>query len=286
MFQNREIQRAHDRQRMLTGELSVARDRAELANKTKTEFLANMSHELRTPLNAIIGFSEVMQSEFFGPLSEEYKEYNADIHTSGVHLLSIVNDILDITKAEADTLEMNVETVDLSTLIWRVHRMVELQAKSNGIGLLVEEKPGSMTVYADEKRLFQSILNLAANAIKFTPPGGAVTFRVSSDGASGTVRIEIIDTGIGIAPDDMDTALRPFGQVDSALARKYQGTGLGLPLARKFVTAMGGSFRLQSQPSKGTQVSIELPMPWCSNTVEAGGLNRQRPHLLVQQGVR
>jgi signal transduction histidine kinase len=150
----------------------------------------------------------------------------------------------------------------------------------------VEEKPGSMTVYADEKRLFQAILNLAANAIKFTPPGGAVTFRVSSDVASGTVRIEIIDTGIGIAPDDMDTALRPFGQVDSALARKYQGTGLGLPLARKFVTAMGGSFRLQSQPSKGTQASIELPMSWCSNTVAAGGLNRQRPHLPVQQGVQ
>lgn len=241
-------------------ELKVIARRAQDASKAKSEFLANMSHELRTPLNAIIGFSELIYGELFGKVGEKYREYSGDIHSSGKHLLNIVNDILDLTKAETGAMEMDLEGVDLSALLRQVERMSRLQAENGGVSLMMAVERAPVTVRADNKRLIQGVLNLVANAIKFTLPGGMVTVLARADEATGRGSITIADTGIGIAPEDLEKALTPFGQVDSSLARRHDGTGLGLPLTKKFVEMMDGSFTLQSEPGKGTSVTLELPL--------------------------
>jgi signal transduction histidine kinase len=249
-------------------ELKVVAREAQNANSAKSDFLANMSHELRTPLNAIIGFSELIQMEFFGPIGGKYKEYSADIHSSGKHLLNIVNDILDITKAEAGALEMDREVVDLAALMEQVHRMAKLQAEKSGISLVMDVKSTAVSVRADTKRLIQGVLNLVANGIKFTPPGGTVSVRAGADDVNGTAWITVVDTGIGIAEEHLEKALAPFGQVDSSLARKHEGTGLGLPLTKKFVEAMGGTFSLQSEVGKGTRITLHLPLERTSQVEE------------------
>jgi signal transduction histidine kinase len=252
-------------------ELKVVAHEAQNANRAKSEFLANMSHELRTPLNAIIGFSELIQGEFFGPAGERYKEYSSDINASGKHLLNIVNDILNLSKAESGALEIDLEAVDLVALMRQVSRMAKLQAERNGVSLVMEIKGTPVAVCADTKRLTQAVLNLVINGIKFTLPGGAVVVQARADEVSSTAWITIADTGIGIVEEDLEKALAPFGQVDSSLARKHEGTGLGLPLAKKFVEAMGGNFSLRSEVGKGTQITLQLPLVRVSQTDVGAG---------------
>jgi PAS domain S-box-containing protein len=236
-----------------------AKESAELANRAKTEFLANMSHELRTPLNAVIGFSEIMESELLGPLgSSQYKSYAADIHESAQHLLTLINDILDVAKIEAGAHELREEEVDPYDVVSAVERLVAERAKKAELTLTIDLPPGLPRLKADERKLKQVLLNLMSNAIKFTPEDGRVALaaRRASDG--GFV-FEVSDSGIGIAAEDIPRAFAPFEQVDSRLSRQFEGTGLGLPLSDGFVKLHGGRLDLDSTPGKGTRAIVHLP---------------------------
>jgi signal transduction histidine kinase len=238
--------------------LAVALTAADEANNAKSRFLAAMSHELRTPLNAVIGFSEVLKMESLGPLgSPRYKEYVSDIHTSGTHLLSLINDILDISRLDAGDMTLEESTVDLEKVIGEALRMMSLQARESDVTLGQEIEPGLPLVRADARRVKQVLINLLSNAVKFTRAQGSVLVRAfaENDGIS----ISVTDTGIGIAKADLARALERFGQVDSTLARKYEGVGLGLPLARQFVELHGGTLELKSIPNVGTTVLVTLP---------------------------
>ena len=239
-------------------DLRRAKDEAELASRSKTEFLANMSHELRTPLNAIIGFSDILIGQIFGPLSDaRYADYARDIRDSGLHLLTLINDVLDIAKVEFGKVELLEETVDIVAVIESCLRLVRERAQTAGIQLDQALPPGLPCLLGDGRRLKQILLNLLSNSVKFTAAGGRVTISASHD-ADG-FRLAVVDTGIGIAADDLETALRPFGQIDSRLARKYQGTGLGLPLARSMAELHGGRLELRSAPGEGTTATLWLP---------------------------
>jgi len=239
-------------------ELSVALDASQAANRAKSAFLASMSHELRTPLNAILGFAEVMQGETYGALgSSRYKEYLSDMHMSGTHLLSVINDVLDIARCEAGRGELQEEIFDPATKIADAIQMISMQAAKAEIALFSEIAPALPFLKADSRRIGQILLNLLSNAVKFTPAGGTVTVRASA-GENG-LTLQVADTGIGMAPEDFAKALEPFGQVDSSLARKYEGTGLGLPLTRQMVELHGGVLTLESVPRQGTVVTVILP---------------------------
>jgi PAS domain S-box-containing protein len=241
--------------------LSAAKEQAELASRSKSEFLANMSHELRTPLNAVIGFSEVMEMEVFGKLgAAQYREYAHDIKSSGMHLLSLINTILDLSKIEAGKYELHPEEVDLSEAVDSCLRLVKDRATANRLRLATELPGGLPRLHADARALKQILINLLSNAVKFTPPGGTVTVSVRL-GAGGDVLIAVADTGIGIAEKDMAKALAPFGQVDGDLNRKHNGTGLGLPLVRQLTELHGGTLDLRSQLGVGTTVTVRLPQP-------------------------
>ncbi|WP_119461929.1 PAS domain S-box protein [Rhodospirillaceae bacterium SYSU D60014] len=230
---------------------------AELANRTKSEFLANMSHELRTPLNAIIGFSELLTSGKFGEMSEKQRSYVRDIHASGRHLLQVVNDILDLSKVEMGRIELSLEVVDLPQAIDACVALVRSRAQDKGVTLLVDLPTDLPPLQADETRLKQIVLNLLSNAVKFTPAGGTVHIAVTSDGRA--MRIRIADTGVGMRADEIDLALQPFRQTDNSLARKYEGTGLGLPLAKTLSELHGGRLEIESTPDVGTMVTVTLP---------------------------
>jgi signal transduction histidine kinase len=239
-------------------DLSAALKGAEAASRAKSSFLASMSHELRTPLNAVIGFSETMQIEPFGPLgSDRYKEYLSDIHGSGTHLLAVINNILDISRSDAGLGELQEEVFDLGVKIGDIIGMMRKQAVAGNVSLTAELAPDLPRFNGDGRRIRQMLLNLLSNALKFTPAGGAVTVRAFCT-ADGLV-ICVTDTGIGIAPADFSKALEPFGQVDSRLSRKYEGTGLGLPLTRQMAELHGGSLTLDSTPGDGTTVTVTLP---------------------------
>ncbi len=239
--------------------LTAARDSAEAANRTKSEFLAAMSHELRTPLNAIIGFSEMIKDEMFGPVgSVKYRDYADDINESGQHLLDLINDILDLSKVESGTDELHEENIQIPEIIYSVFRLVQHRAEKGRIELDLQCPDELPLLRVDERKLNQILVNLLTNAIKFTEAGGKVTLRVWHRTDSGYV-FQIIDTGIGIALEDIPKALSQFGQVDGGLNRKFKGTGLGLPLTKALAELHGGTLDLQSQVGVGTTVTVRFP---------------------------
>ena len=232
---------------------------AELANRAKGDFLANMSHELRTPLNAIIGFSEILSGEHLGPLKNpRYLEYSSDIHSSGLHLLSIINDVLDMSKIEAGKLDIHEEDIDVRQLLAGSLRMVRERARKQEVELLCHADDPNLAIFADERAMKQCLLNLLSNAAKFSKIGGRVTVDAHIDAQNRTV-ITIADDGIGMTEQEQERALQPFGQAHSSTTRTYGGTGLGLPITQGLVEAHGGTLSIVSNPGTGTAVTITLP---------------------------
>jgi signal transduction histidine kinase len=260
------------RAREVSEELRRARDEALGANQMKSEFLANVSHELRTPLNAIIGFSQAMQHEIVGPLGHpRYQEYAGDISSSGMHLLQLIDELLDISKIEAGRLEVSPEPVHLGRLLDSCLRFVDERARAKGIRLAAAWEPDApLEAMADQLRMKQVLLNLLSNAVKFTAGGGAVAIsaRPRDDGF---VALVVEDTGIGMHPEDIPVALEPFRQVDASLARRFEGTGLGLPLAKALVELQGGRIEIESAFGVGTTVTVCLPAagPWAGEALPA-----------------
>ena len=229
----------------------------EIANQHKSEFLANMSHELRTPLNAIIGFSEVLLERLFGELNDKQDDYLKDIHSSGRHLLNLINDILDLSKVEAGRMELEPATFDLPTAIGNAMALIRERAQKHAIALDVHIEPGLASVVADERKLKQILLNLLSNAVKFTPDDGRIEVRARCVGDDLEIAVE--DTGIGIAASDHEAVFEEFRQVGRQYTSKHEGTGLGLALTRRFVELHGGTIRVDSEPGKGSVFTFVLP---------------------------
>ncbi|KJV59049.1 his Kinase A domain protein [Rickettsia felis str. Pedreira] len=227
--------------------------KVEKTSSSNTKFFANISHELRTPLNAIIGFSEILMSERD---AEKNKNYIKDINDAGKHLLSMINDILDLSKASADKLKVDSIDLDLNKLISSSLILVKPRADQAEVALISRLPKEHVVIKADPKRLKQVFLNLLSNAVKFTNSGGSVTIALEKDELAKLVYIKVIDTGIGIEEKDIPKTLSAFGQIDSELSRKYEGTGLGLPLTKKLVELMNGKFDLQSKINEGTTITI------------------------------
>jgi PAS domain S-box-containing protein len=246
-------------QKRIEEESSKAREAAEAANRAKTELLTNMSHELRTPLNAIIGFSEIMSEKLFGPLgSAKYEGYVADIRHSAAHLLMVITDILDLAKIEANSFELDENLVETGTIINSALRLVKPRANRGGVKLHYEQRHGEVVIRADELALKRVLINLLSNAVKFSHHATTVTVR-SEFNADGALVIAIADQGIGMAPEEIPIALTPFRQISSGLQRRYEGTGLGLPIAKELVEMHGGTLSIESQRRVGTTVTIVLP---------------------------
>ena len=258
-----EAQRSLERQGVdlvrLADDLRSAHDRAERANRAKSEFLANMSHELRTPLNAVIGFSEIIKDESHGPVgNDRYREYAKDINDSGRHLLDLINDILDLSKIESGTEQLYEEDIVIPEVIGAILTLVKGRAHGGRIEVELDAGDGLPGLRADRRKLKQILVNLLSNAIKFTPEGGKVSLRIWCREDSGHV-VQVVDTGIGIRLEDIPKALAPFQQVDADLNRKFEGSGLGLPLTKALVELHGGVLDLQSQVGIGTSVTVRFP---------------------------
>jgi signal transduction histidine kinase len=230
---------------------------AEAANRAKTQFLANMSHELRTPLNAIIGFAEVIAINRAAN-QDKVREYARDIHSSGKHLLNVINDILDIARIEAGSLDLREEWTEVHALVEMPLDLCRQRIAENSLTLAVNVAADLPELYCDGRLVRQMLINLISNAAKFTPQGGTITVAVAS-AADHDLLISVADTGIGIAPEHIADALAPFRQVDNELARRYDGSGLGLPLSKAFIELHGGSLSLESEPGKGTTVTLRFP---------------------------
>jgi signal transduction histidine kinase len=231
---------------------------AEAANRAKTEFLANMSHELRTPLNAIIGFSHLMMERAHKLPQAQISAYAQDIHNAGQHLLTEVNRILDLAKIEAGRAELQEEWFDIPEATATSATLVRTQAENAGLTLMLDIAPALPMLYGDRQYFKQILINLLSNAVKFTPRGGSVAMsaRIAADG---WLDITVSDTGIGIAEDELWKALMPFAQVSSELSRRYEGTGLGLPLSKGFVELHGGTLSIGSEKNRGTRVTVRFP---------------------------
>ena len=239
-------------------ELSLAQQRSEAASKAKSAFLANMSHELRTPLNAIIGFAEVMCGKYFGELSDRYADYAADIHKSGNQLLGIVEQVLDTAKIEAGKLQLTESKQSLAEVVDKAVRSVQAQAEKKEINLSIRLPSPPIIILGDEARLGQIAVNLLSNAVKFTPEHGRVNITAQLEENAGLC-IMIADTGIGMSADEIEWALELFRQVDNSFTKRFEGTGLGLPLARQFTKLHGGTLAIESAPGEGTKVFVRLP---------------------------
>jgi len=239
--------------------LTQAKEEAEAANQTKSAFLAAMSHELRTPLNAILGMSEALQEQVFGPLNEEQLDSVSEIAVSGHHLLDLINDILDLSKIEAKTMDLTMEPVTVQSVCQASLRLVKQQAMRKEIKVISTIDQAAPVIKADGRRLKQILVNLLSNAVKFTPVGGQVGLEVLADEAEETIHFTVWDTGVGIAADDMERLFEPFVQLDSRLSRRYEGTGLGLALVYRLVEMHGGSIVVESDVDQGSRFSVSLP---------------------------
>lgn len=236
-----------------------AREKERKANKAKSEFLANMSHELRTPLNSIIGFSEMVKLQAIGPVeNERYLEYAGHIHSSGKHLLDLINDMLDLAKVEAGKLELEEEVVDFGRVYEGCRTLLEHRIAADGLRVTLTLPDDPPLLLADERKIRQILFNLLSNAIKHTPKGGRITTTVHTHPETGFM-LSISDTGAGMAPEDIPKALEPFGQVGDPLVKDDVGTGLGLPLTKALVELHGGTIELASQPGLGTTAIVTLP---------------------------
>jgi len=254
-----ELEDREEKLSLLARKYEVAMTRAEAANQAKSEFLANMSHELRTPLNAINGFSEIMANELFGPLGDaKYKGYAADILKSGQHLLSLINDVLDMAKIEAGKVTLHYETVSLKEIASDAARLMRGKVEESGLSLIVDA-PELPDIEADHRSLKQVMLNLISNAVKFTPEGGNIVVALSQLDDD-RVRVAVTDTGIGIAPEDLERLARPFEQVEGQHSKTTQGTGLGLSLTKSLIELHGGGMLMESEPGTGTTVSFIIPI--------------------------
>ncbi|MBV9965834.1 MAG: PAS domain S-box protein [Alphaproteobacteria bacterium] len=236
-----------------------AKEQADAASRAKSEFLGTMSHELRTPLNAIIGFAEIMKEGLMGPIENpQYRSYVADIHYSSTHLLNLINEILDVTKAEAGKLEVQEQRFDIRDIVEAVVRISGPPTDKAGLTVNIDLPADLPVLRADEGKTRQVFFNLIGNAVKFTPRGGRIDISGRFDRQHG-LSVTVADTGIGIAPEDLDRVLEPFVQVDSSLSRRHQGTGLGLPAVKGIMELHGGSIELQSVVGRGTAVTITFP---------------------------
>jgi signal transduction histidine kinase len=248
----------------MSGELGRLYRELEAASRHKSEFLASMSHELRTPLNAIIGFSEVLHERMFGELNAKQAEYIDDIMTSGRHLLSLINDILDLSKVEAGRMELELTRFDLPATLHNALTLVSERAARHDVQLQLRLDEQVGPVVGDERKIRQVLLNLLSNAVKFTPAGGRV--EMTAVPADGSVEVAVSDTGVGIAPEDQAAIFEEFRQVGTDHARKREGTGLGLALAKKFVELHGGTIWVKSQVGQGSTFTFTLPeRPWPAN---------------------
>ena len=254
-----ELERKNAALSTLADELRQARISADESNRAKSRFLAHMSHELRTPLNSIIGFADILRAGLFGPVEpERYRDYVELIHNSGALLLSLINDILDMSKIEAGKMELSIQPLETAALAESCRSMVIGMARESSVAVKVEIEPDCGEVHADERAAKQMIINLMSNAVKFTPAGGVVTLHFRNLETRG-VAITVEDTGIGMTPQELTKAMLPFGQVDSELSRQRKGTGIGLTLVKSLVELHGGTLDLTSQKGKGTTATITLP---------------------------
>ncbi len=259
----------------MNSRLMMAQQQSEAANRAKSAFLANMSHELRTPLNAIIGFSEIIRDKLFGPNSPAYFEYAADINNAGHHLLSIVNDVLDIAKIEAGKVEFTESVADLAAIMGASLRAIKTQAKSGGIKILKEYPQQGIKIRCDEVRLRQVFINVLSNAVKFTPAGGEIGIAATLED-NGGLCVAIRDSGIGMTEHEIEAAFEKFRQADNSMTKRFEGTGLGLPLAKQLTELHGGDVEISSEPGVGTEVRIKLPAARIASADLAEALKRSK----------
>lgn len=269
----------------LERELRASRDQARAADEAKTRFLANMSHELRTPLNAIIGFSELLKLQMGQEdANPNWIDYVTDVHASGTHLLGIINDILEISKIDAGSVDLNRDLVSATELFEFCRKSVSAIAKSQNQSLICEVDPGLGEIICDKRLIRQALLNLLSNAVKFTGDGGQIETAISAD-SQGRVHITVTDDGIGMTSHEVEICMQPFGQADSTLSRRFEGTGLGLPLVKRYSELHGGELRVSSKKGSGTTATIVLPPgSHVSPSRRPADDHEREPAMVVQSG--